>query len=255
MPHALLITGPHGVGASTIAEHMAKEVTASIIKVLPEKDEKIDLESGTITVGLIRQLYEQTRTKTGRRIVIIDYAERMAPQAQNAFLKLLEEPEEHTSFILVSHDPQKLLPTIHSRVQQLEIRPITTDASLALLDTLGVRDSTKRNQLLYIADGLPARLVRLVEDETYFKDQAQIIRDARALLQGTPYDKLVLAHAYKTKREETLSLIEVAMRMTRQALTSTPDQRTLRQLEALLHIYDTVSANGNIRLQLARLAL
>lgn len=255
MPHALLITGPHGIGASTAAAHIAGRITKNILTVLPEKDEKIDLESGTITVRLIRQLYEQTRTKTARRIVVIDYAERMAPAAQNAFLKLLEEPGEHTGFILVSHDPQKLLPTIHSRVQQLELRPITSDQTHALLDSLGIGDPTKRSQLMYIAEGLPAKLTRLVQDEAYFNDQAQIVRDARALLQAAPYDKLVLAHAYKTKREEALALIDIAIRMTRQALASDSDRQTLYRLETLLSTYDAISANGNIRLQLARLAL
>lgn len=255
MPHALLITGPHGVGASTVAEHIAARLTKNILKILPEKDDKVDLESGTITVGLVRRLYEQTRTKTGRRVVIIDYAERMAPGAQNAFLKLLEEPEQHTSFILVSHDPQKLLPTIHSRVQQLELRPITSDATLALLESLGISDPTKRSQLIYMADGLPAKLIRLVKDQAYFEAQAQIVRDARTLLQAAPYDKLALAHIYKTKREETLVLIDIAIRMTRQALTPDSDLRALRQLDTLLAVYDSISANGNIRLQLARFAL
>lgn len=254
-PHALLITGPEGIGASSIAEHIAKQFTKNIIIVLPEKDDKVDLESGTITVSLVRRLYEQTRTKASDRVVIVDYAERMAVQAQNAFLKLLEEPETHTSFIIVSHDPQKLLPTIHSRVQQLELRPVSKHDSQALISRLGITDATKQNQLLYMAEGLPAKLTRLTKDQAYFDAQAQGIRDARVLLQGSTYDRLIIAHKYKSDRSGSLSLIDIALRMTRQSLERSSDGRALAQLEALLETYDTIQANGNIRLQLARLAL
>lgn len=254
-PHALLLTGPHGIGASTIAHHIAVQLSQNILTILPEKDEKVDLESGTITVGLIRRLYEQTRTQVGDRVVVIDYAERMAVQAQNAFLKLLEEPGSHTSFILVSHDSQKLLPTIHSRVQHIELREISTSDSTHLIEQLGVQDPTKRSQLLYMAQGLPAKITRLIQDEEYFRSQAQIVRDARDLLQGNPYDKLLLAHAYKSDRQGCLSLIDIALRMTRTSLASSNDPRAVSQLETLLRTYDTISANGNIRLQLARLVL
>jgi DNA polymerase-3 subunit delta' len=84
------------------------------IIILPEKDEKIDIEKGVISVEIMRRLYDETRTKTeGERIIIIDYAERMTTQAQNAFLKLLEEPGDDVYFILVSNTTSKLAADNH----------------------------------------------------------------------------------------------------------------------------------------------
>ncbi len=251
MPHALLITGPHGVGASTIALDMASKLTRTVMTVLPERDEQVDLEKGTITVALIRRLYEQTRTKADRRIIVIDYAQRMATAAQNAFLKLLEEPTDGVTFLLVTHEPQKLLPTVHSRVQLLEILPVSQTQSNELLDLLHVTEPTKRTQLLYMADGLPAEISRLVADDEYFTHASQIVRDARDLLQGSSYQKLTVAHKYKDNRPDCLRLIEVAMNMVHRSLTTGPQATHTKQLDQLLGAYDAVAANGNIRLQLA----
>ena len=212
LPQSLLLTGPEGVGLTTIAKYIAGALDVLRIIVLPEKDEKIDLEKGTITVDIIRRLYDQTRTiETKKRIIIIDYAERMAIPAQNAFLKLLEEPGEGTHFILATHAPSKLLPTITSRTVPLELRPLTKTQTELFLDSLKVKDAARRTQLIYIADGLPAELYRLTADETYFAAAVQLVRDARELLQASTYAKLRLAPTYRDNRENTLKLITTAL--------------------------------------------
>lgn len=254
-PHALLITGQYGIGASTLAMHIAKQLSPMVTTVLPEKDDKIDLDKGTITVGLVRRLYEQTRTKSASRIILIDYAERMAPTAQNAFLKLLEEPTPGTMFILVSHEASKLLPTVKSRVQRFDMHTITLDQSKQLLDILEVTDPTKRMQLLYMASGLPAELTKLASDQAYFERGADIVRDAKALLQAETYKKLLVAHKYKDDRAAALRLLEIAMNMLRQSLSNEQPIVTTKKLDHFLDVYDRLSANGNIRLQLARAVL
>lgn len=254
-PHALLITGPYGIGASTLAAHIAKQLSRTTLVVLPEKNDVIDLDKGTITVELVRRLYEQTRTRSDNRVVLIDYAERMAPTAQNAFLKLLEEPTPGTMFILVSHEPSKLLATIRSRTQHLEMHAITNDQSQQLLDSLGVIDPKKRIQLLYMANGLPAELTKLAADQTYFEQGAEIVRDAKAILQSDPYNKLLIAHKYKDDRPAALKLLEVTMNMLRQTLPGESPAINSKRLETLLEIYEKISSNGNIRLQIARAVL
>ncbi|MCD8561683.1 hypothetical protein LRY29_01270 [Candidatus Saccharibacteria bacterium] len=83
---ALLISGPAGVGLSTIVERFAAQGDSEVRMVLPEKDEKVDLDKGVISVGQIRALYELVRTTpVGGRTIYIDYAERMGVPAQNDF--------------------------------------------------------------------------------------------------------------------------------------------------------------------------
>jgi DNA polymerase III delta prime subunit len=179
IPQSLLFTGPEGVGLSASVKYLAGIIQATPIVVLPEKDEKVDVEKGVITIDIIRRLYGMTKTiETKTRLIVIDYAERMGIQAQNAFLKLLEEPGINTHFVLLTHSPSRLLPTIRSRMQAVNIRPITAEQSDELLDILGVKDSTKRSQLSFIASGLPALLTVLATDETQFESRAQIVRDA-----------------------------------------------------------------------------
>ncbi len=256
LPQSLLLTGPVGVGLNTVAQHIARSIGAVTFTVLPEKDEKVNIDKGVISVDSIRRLYSQTRTiQRGKRVIVIDYAERMGHQAQNAFLKLLEEPGEGTHFVLVTHSPSRLLPTITSRTQLLELRPITSTQTENLLDSLDVTNTTKRTQLLFMAEGLPAEMTRLVADEVYFELRAGIVRDARDILQGTTYKKLLVAHKYKENREGALILLTDAGSILRRSISAKPQESLVSQIDALLFAHKQIQANGNIRLCLARLVL
>lgn len=250
-PHALLITGPSGVGASTLGLSIARQLSKTVITVLPEKEETVDLEKGIISVAAVRKLYEQTRTKIDSRVVVVDYAERMAATAQNAFLKLLEEPIPGTMFILVTHEPTKLLPTILSRIQRLDMLPITEQQSIAFLDEYSITDQTKRTQLLYMAEGLPAELTNLLKRPEYFEQSASIVRDAKIFLQGDTYEQLLIIHKYKDNRSGALRLLDVAMNMLRRAIKSDPRMASAKKLDQLLEVYERIAANGNIRLQMS----
>jgi len=256
LPQSLLLTGPVGVGLGTVAHAIADEIGDVTLTVLPEKDEKVDLEKGVISVDSIRKLYTQTRSvHAGKRVIIIDYAERMGHQAQNAFLKLLEEPGKGTYFILATHTPSRLLPTVLSRAQALDIRPVTSEQTKELLDNLAITDATKRTQLLYMAEGLPAELTRLVGDDTYFTSRIAIMRDARDLLQASVYKKLVVAQRYKDNRDDALTLLTDAQKILRKTITDNPQIGLIRQIDGLLYAYKQIQANGNIRLCLARLVI
>ncbi len=256
MSQSLLITGLVGVGLGTIAQYIAHQVADVTFTVLPEKDDKVDLEKGVISIDSIRRLYVQTRSiQTGKLVVVIDYAERMGHPAQNAFLKLLEEPREGIYFILVTHTPSRLLPTIISRTRLLEIQPINRQQSDALIDELGVKNAQKRTQLLFMADGLPAELTRLTADTAYFEAQAVIMRDARDLLQASTYKKMIVAQNYKDNREGALLLLTDAAAILRRSISAKPQDNLIAQIDGLLHAFQQIQANGNIRLCLARLVI
>jgi DNA polymerase III delta prime subunit len=252
LPQSIVLTGPEGIGLSTIVSYVADLVKARPIYVLPEKDEKVDIEKGVITVDVLRRLYTMTKTiETGTRLIVIDYAERMGVQAQNAFLKLLEEPGVNTHFILLTHAVSKLLPTVQSRVQTIEINPITIKQSETLLDELNVTDGTKRAQLLFIAAGSPALLTTLSADGKAFETRAQIIRDARTYLQGNMYDRLKLALAYKDDRQGSLTMLLDAMKLLQGSLKTGNNPEQVKKIGVLLRAHERIEANGNVRLQLA----
>lgn len=256
LPHALLLSGDQGLGLDDIAKYIAKLLKTTAEIILPEKDEKIDLEKGIISIEIMRKLYDNLRTKSpNRRIIIIDYAERMTVQAQNAFLKLLEEPGLNVHFILVCSTTAKLLPTILSRTENIRINKITAEQSVSLLDSLEVTDPTKRSRLLFIASGLPSELKRLSQDDECLESRSAIVRDARGMLQDSTYQKLLIAQKYKDSRADTLTLLSDMAKMLKTNIISNPQTNLLKSSESVIATYKNIEANGNIRLCLAKMIL
>ena len=250
--HAIILSGPTGIGLSAAVVEYTKTGAATVLWTRPQKDGEVEYEKGSITVTQIRELYELLRTKDAHgRIVVIDAAERMAEPAQNAFLKLLEEPPEGVRFVLLTHAAQTLLPTIRSRAQRVDMLPIEKKQSDDLLDDLRVMDPAVRAQLLFIAEGLPAELHRLASNADAFAQRAGIVRDARTLLSGSPYERLKITHEYRDTKSSALLLVDDALKQLRLAAGQSGDAATLARMDGLVRAYDSIRQNGNIRLQLA----
>jgi DNA polymerase III delta prime subunit len=254
-PQSLLLSGANGVGLLSIARQLAG---STIMDEIHPKDSKenSDDQNGTINVETIRELYGKTRAKyTTKQMIIIDNADRMSSGAQSAFLKLLEEPNGQIYFILTTHAPQKLLSTIRSRTQQSIVPALNPEQSTVFINSLNVSDPKKRTQLRYIADGLPAELTRLANDDAYFAKRAEIVGDARDLLQSDTYKKLLVVQKYRSSREDTLQLLESAMQMLRRSVSAKPQQQAIVQLERMLDVQQRIVSNHNISLQLAQFVL
>ncbi len=254
-PQSLLLSGASGVGLLSIARQLAGGIPMDEIHPKDSKD-NIDDQNGTVNVETIRELYGKTRAKyTKKQVIIIDNADRMSSGAQSAFLKLLEEPNSQIYFILTSHSPQKLLSTIRSRTQHSIVPALNSEQSAVFIDSLKVSDPKKQAQLLYIAGGLPAELTRLANDDTYFVERAEVVSDARDLLQADTYKKLLVVQKYRSSREDTLQLLESAMQMLRRSVSAKPQQQAIVQLERMLDIQQRIASNHNISLQLTQFVL
>lgn len=245
LPQALLLSGPSGVGLRTIA-HLVAETHGEIIPVYPALLTKTSTVP-QIGIEKIRELYEQTRTRTrDGRIVIIDDADTMTTPAQNAFLKLLEEPNQSTRFILTSHRPETLLPTIRSRLETCFIAPISREQTSALIDNLPKLTAQKRAQLLFIAEGLPAELYRLQADEMVFREKASLITTAKKLIEDDSYERTVLLAKEKLNRRTADILAEQLI----QLLSRAPSPSGVKRIERLLAARERIAGGGNIKLQL-----
>ncbi|MDN5274494.1 MAG: hypothetical protein JWP06_395 [Candidatus Saccharibacteria bacterium] len=250
-PQSLLISGTRGVGLLTIAVWFANQKLAGLVRPQDAK-ENTDNENGTISVEMIRQLYEQTRAKyVSRQVIIIDDADRMSRGAQNAFLKLLEEPGSQIYFVLTSHSPQDLLPTIRSRTQHVVVQPLDKPSSSQFINSLGDIVPVKKAQLQFIAEGLPAELTRLTNNEAYFAARSEIMGDARDLLQADTYKKLLVVQKYRSDRAKAIQLIDSCLQILRHSMSARPQPALIVQLKRLLETRERISANHNIPLQLA----
>lgn len=186
--HSWLITGPKGIGKATLAWNIARFLLASDedagmfgvpttdnlhvspndpvfhrVAALAEPglflcrrpwDEKKKRLKTAITVEEVRTLksfFTLSAADGGWRIAIVDAADEMNTSAENALLKVLEEPPAKTVILLISHQPAKLLPTIRSRCRELRCNPLSPDALAKVMDQAGFPDGN--NQALNALSG------------------------------------------------------------------------------------------------------
>lgn len=249
--HALLLSGPRGVGLKTLAEYMAASI-GTIMRIV----EPVSITKGgprSISPSVIRELYETTRSSlTGKNVVIIDDAQSMHHSAQNALLKLLEEPNPSIYFILTSHQPDSLLPTIRSRSQQIVVAPIDAGATARLLKQLDVTDSIKQSQLRYLADGLPAEITRVASNPNELAKRSQYIAQAKIFISGGNYDRIKVASDFRENRSGTLDFIDTSLLVLQRSFEQRPSADIAHRIDVLLSVRERIQANGNIRLQLLR---
>ncbi len=256
LPNAILLTGPVGIGLLTLAKHLAGSRLEAIIHPTDSDEMPTLSDNGVIRVNQIRHLVAITTTKTShRKVIIIDDSDKMNHASQNAFLKSLEEPPGNTHFILTSHKPSKLLPTIVSRVQTVAVESVPESTTLIQIKNLGITDETKTRQLVFLASGLPAEISRLVSDDQYFEHQSELAKDARRLLGGTHVDKIALIEKYYSSRPDTLDLLLSAKLQISKSIHAQADKRLIELAERLEYAFGAVLANGNIRLQLTNLII
>ncbi len=106
-----------------------------------------------------------------------------------------------------------------------------------------------------MASGLPAELTRLSNNEEYFNSRSQIVRNARELLTGSLYQKLLISYNYKDSRSGVLLLLDDVLKILNQSISQNPQIVTINRIESILNTYKQIEANGNIRLCLARMVL
>lgn len=151
LSHAYLLTGPKGVGKTSIARILAYEVNG-----LPYDEEATHLDIVEIDaasnrrIDEIRELKERVfiaPTSAKYRVYIIDEVHMLTKEAFNALLKTLEEPPEHAIFILATTEAHKVPETIISRTQRFTLKPIGLDKVvdhlryIAKQETISVSDA------------------------------------------------------------------------------------------------------------------
>ncbi len=182
--HAWLLAGPQGVGKATFAKAAARRVLA--VAAGPQVDlpgletpddhpmvklveagshpdmrwlKRLPREKGEglardITIKQVRALGEfmgMTAALSPWRVAVIDSMDELNKEASNALLKMLEEPPPNTLFLLISHAPGRLLPTIRSRCRLLQFEPLEDDAMTSILEA----------QLPELSSGARKRIVEM----------------------------------------------------------------------------------------------
>lgn len=179
MHHGWILAGPQGIGKASLARELALMLLAGEGEAVPEDHQaarlfaagthpdyaelrRAEKDSGdlarNISVDQVRGLHrllESAPSIGTRRVVLIDSADDLERGAANALLKSLEEPPRDVVFLLVSHAPARLLPTIRSRCRMLRFSPLSGSEMREVLH--GKVGEGEVESLVAIAQGSPGR--------------------------------------------------------------------------------------------------
>lgn len=229
-------------------EEVLNELGAGVIKIEPTVHEK--QKTRQINVDDVAFLERVCRNRqAGRQVFVLSETERMGAQAQNKFLKLLEEPIESVAFVFVTEDAGNLLSTVKSRAQIFRVREISDEESERLVQ--GV-DAMKKRQILFLAKGLPREIKKLVGDEGYFAERKVLIDVAKVMISGTGYEKMCEIQKLKDERERAIEVVGLAIVMAKATVTG-GDARQIARLEELSEVHEGLVAGMNVRLAMGRI--
>lgn len=254
--HALLISGPKGYGSDDLGGTIAKNIITNptnVISIYPN-------EKNTITVEIIHNLvssgkYKNAVEQDGKysQIFVIYSAETMTSEAQNAFLKLLEEPPLGTMFILVSPNESKLLATIKSRTQIIRVHPIAKENALDYLRVkLGYNEEEAKNIAL-VFGGEVVTLKPKNKGVNIFEN----LQNTKHILSLPIFNRLVESNNFYKNREQAMSFVKNTSIITKIALEKSARDNNKSALHSWLSKSELVdkaesflALNGNIKLAL-----
>ncbi len=247
LPHAWLIAGPRGIGKATLAYRFARFVLSGgaapdlfggapaglaidpgsrtfewvaagshpDLRVLERginpKTGKLRTETIVDDVRATNHFLRMTAAQGGWRVVIVDSADDLNPNAANALLKALEEPPADALLLLVSHAPGGLLPTIRSRCCHLALGPLAEDTVRDLLARHApALDETDRAALARLGEGSIGRALDLAAG-----GGLELYREMIALLSDLPELDVPRAHAFgdRLARERDGSTFRTGMEL------------------------------------------
>src|ERR1700734_3576029 len=199
IPHAWLIGGAQGIGKATLAYRMARFVLAhgDPLAANVQRADNLNVDANApaarrivagahggllvlqrtandkgvmrtvITVDETREtiaFFGSTAAVEGWRVCIVDTVDELNPNGANALLKVLEEPPRQSLFLLVSHAPARVLPTIQSRCRKLALRPLASgDVIRAAAQAANIAiDDPALAEAAEAADGSVARALTLL---------------------------------------------------------------------------------------------
>ena len=207
IPHAVLIEGLKGVGKKRIAVELAKGiccsaketrpcyVCSSCIKAIHSNHPEIKIidEDSSIKIETIREIQKEIQLKPyegTKKVFIINNAERMTIQAQNALLKTLEEPPRYATIILLTHNASSLLPTIISRCQLFKMVPAKVEEIQRYLEESENLSLEESKVIAAFSNGIIGKALRILQDEDFRKKRDIIIEIIKQLLEDKIIDLL-----------------------------------------------------------------
>jgi len=314
LPHGLIFAGPVGVGKGTTALALAgvflcfepridpqdhlpmpcgscascrlmqaqthpdyHRVFRQLIRLDKDTSKAIDLSIDVIREHLLVPANRKSTLMHGK-VFVIEEAELMNTAAQNALLKTLEEPYGKTLLILLTDQPSLLLPTIHSRCQQVRFSSLSRERVIEQLRNRGI-ETADATDAADFADGSLGLALRWIEDGVIpharrlnvllkriltqpnpdASELQELITSAAAEYAEKQIDRDNLASKAQATREGLLIYLKLSAQVLRQQLRQTTDPDALERLcagiDAIARAENYIDSNVNTSLVFQQLAI
>ena len=243
--HAYMFFGPDGVGKFLLAKEFAKEIEASLDVSI------IEPENGMIKVDIIRALSENIMLKptiSCRRAFIINDADTMNESAQNALLKILEEPPSYATIILVTSNKEKILMTIKSRCTIFNFKKLTNEE---LQKVFPEEKITK--EMFDFSNGSAGKYLKL-KNSNYAESMALLeqVLDSKDLLELNK--TIVNLKQIKTIKEDIDDILDLLIIKVGSNLLK-DSQKKVKQVELIEEVRSNIKRNANFENSLDYLAV
>ena len=252
--HALMLTGPMGVGLGTIARTIGHQLAgANVIYVAPTLHNK--QKTTIINADDIAELGSIVRNhRDNVLVIIIDGADCAVSGVFERMLKLIEEPVPKVYYIFTAHSLQNIPATIMSRSALIKAL-LPTEADCAVL--YSELDSTVASQVKFMANRRPALINRLTSDDNFFASESSSMQVAKEFMQNAVSSRMEIIDALPDKESATSLCHDLAQLVISLASAGRlkNSQKVASQLLLLSETADRLTNNGNLRLQLTNLAI
>lgn len=239
LPHAILLEGDEGTGRKTLALLLAQALVCTAAQkpcgvctpcnkaaagIHPDITVvEAQGKAGMITVDAVRAVREWFYVRPNEadyKVCILPDAGRMNTHAQNALLKILEEPPSYGVFVLTVLSASQLLETVLSRVSAFTLLPPSrADCAAVLQKRLPKADPARIAYAAGVFDGNIGKALRLVQDEAFGRQIAYSLDFCRAMVSPNEYDLLALTGKIEKDRALMKLFLPIAVNILRDVIS------------------------------------